>query len=121
MVSRHGGRGAGRRRTGAEAGASVRAWGEERWGRGGCAVSAAGALTAVSLGVSPDRARIHLGDGVERQGMELGVLFTELPPVFLAGAALPLLAHAAIAGLLHNRQERRDRHRGAAPARLVRR
>ncbi|WP_329412146.1 hypothetical protein OG802_19310 [Streptomyces sp. NBC_00704] len=78
-------------------------------GCGGCAVSAAGALTAVSLWLSSDRTRIHLGDGFEQQGMDLGVLFTELPPVFLAGAALPLLAHAAIAGLLHDRRDRRER------------
>ncbi|MER6557810.1 hypothetical protein ABT300_08585 [Streptomyces sp. NPDC001027] len=90
-------------------------------GCGGCVMSAAGALTAVSLWLSSDRTRIHLGRGFEQQDMDLGVLFTELPLVFLAGAALPVLAHAAVSGLLHDRQDRRDarnardRRRGRSP------
>ncbi|MDX5567149.1 hypothetical protein PYK79_33255 [Streptomyces sp. ID05-04B] len=77
-------------------------------------------LTVDTLWLSSDRTRIHLGNGFEQQGMDLGVLFTELPLVFLAGAALPVLAHAAVAGLLQDRQdrrERRERRRGRAPVR----
>jgi len=72
----------------------------------------ASALTAVSLWLSSDRTRTHLGRGFEQQGMDLGVLFTELPLVFLAGAALPVLAHAVVAGLLPDRRDRRDRRDG---------
>ncbi|MDQ0960205.1 hypothetical protein QFZ66_004083 [Streptomyces sp. B4I13] len=78
-------------------------------------ISVASALTAVFLWLSSDRTRIHLGNGFEQQDMDLGVLFTELPLVFLAGAALPVLAHTAVAGLLHDRQDRRERRRGRAP------
>ncbi|MEH0545773.1 hypothetical protein QA802_22695 [Streptomyces sp. B21-105] len=81
-------------------------------------ISAAAGLTAVSLWLSSDRTRIHLGNGFEQQGMDLSVLGTELPLVFLAGAALPVLAYTAIAGLLHDRRERRERRerrRGHAP------
>ncbi|MEH0556900.1 MULTISPECIES: hypothetical protein [unclassified Streptomyces] len=81
-------------------------------------ISVASALTAVSLWLASDRTRIHLGNGFEQQSMDLSVLFTELPLVFLAGAALPVLAYTVVAGLLHDRQDRRDRRdrrRGLAP------
>jgi hypothetical protein len=70
-------------------------------------ISVASALTAVSLWLASDRTQIHLGNGFEQQGMDLGLVFTELPLVFLAGAALPVLAYAVVAGLLHHRQDRR--------------
>ncbi|MFF0014640.1 hypothetical protein [Streptomyces sp. NPDC005374] len=58
---------------------------------GGCALSAAGAIAAPALWLSMPRTQRHLGGSFENEGMNLKVLFTELPFVVLGGALLPLL------------------------------
>ena len=58
---------------------------------GGCALAAAGATAAPLLWLSMPRTERHLGGGFENEGMNLTVLFTELPLVILAGAFLPVL------------------------------
>jgi hypothetical protein len=73
-------------------------------------LSAAGAMAATLVWFSTDRTRIHLGGGFENEGMDLGVLVTELPLVFLAGAVLPVLGYALLAWLLGGRSDGSDRH-----------
>ncbi|WP_329219565.1 hypothetical protein OG352_23570 [Streptomyces sp. NBC_01485] len=63
-------------------------------------LSVAGALAATNLWLTSTRTRIHLGHGFEDEGLDLSVLFTELPLVFLAGALLPALVYAPLARLL---------------------
>ncbi|MEV1062667.1 hypothetical protein [Streptomyces sp. NPDC050263] len=75
---------------------------------GGCVLSVAGALTATSVWLASTPTRIRLGRGFENEGMDLTVLFTELPLVFLAGATLPALAYAFLARLLGGRRTRDD-------------
>ncbi|MFI6437472.1 hypothetical protein [Streptomyces sp. NPDC050759] len=58
---------------------------------GGCALAAVGATAAPLLWLSMPRTQRHLGGGFENEGMDLSVLFTELPFVVLGGAFLPLL------------------------------
>ncbi|MDL5202839.1 hypothetical protein [Streptomyces sp. ALI-76-A] len=77
---------------------------------GGCVVSLAGAVAAPLVWLSSDRTRIHLGGGFENEGMDLGVLVTELPPVFLAGAALPVLVYTLLVRLLGGPGDASDRH-----------
>ncbi|SEQ69366.1 hypothetical protein SAMN04487983_1007106 [Streptomyces sp. yr375] len=67
---------------------------------GGCVLSVAGALAATALWLTSPRTRIHLGHGFEDEGLDLSVLVTELPLVFLAGALLPVLVYAPLARLL---------------------
>ncbi len=67
---------------------------------GGCAVSAVGAGTALTLWGTSSRTRRHLGQGFENEGMDLGAAVAELPFVFLAGALLPALLWGAAAWLL---------------------
>lgn len=51
------------------------------------------------------------GDGVRGdEGMDLGVLLTELPLVLLAGAVLPVLLHALLVRLLGGPGDASDRH-----------
>ncbi|MFF0161715.1 hypothetical protein ACFYRY_29860 [Streptomyces sp. NPDC005263] len=80
-------------------------------GCGGCLLSMVGAVTATGLWLSSARTRVHLGKGFENEGMDLSVLFTELPLVFLAGAALPALVHALLARALGGRRGASDDHR----------
>ncbi|MGW0946123.1 hypothetical protein ACWD4O_26795 [Streptomyces sp. NPDC002623] len=75
---------------------------------GGCVLSMAGALTATSVWLARRPTRIRLGRGFENEGMDLTVLFTQLPLVFLAGAALPALAYVSLARLLGGRRARDD-------------
>lgn len=70
---------------------------------GGCVTSAAGATTAVLLWGATSRTRRHLGQGFEDEGMDLTVLFTELPLVAAAGALLPALVYALAAHFLTRR------------------
>ncbi|MET7692739.1 hypothetical protein ABZT06_33045 [Streptomyces sp. NPDC005483] len=73
---------------------------------GGCALSAAGATAAPSLWLSMPRTQRHLGGGFENEGMDLTVLFTELPLVILGGAFLPLLVFTALVRLTARRRPR---------------
>ncbi|WP_239157833.1 hypothetical protein [Streptomyces sp. SID13726] len=57
----------------------------------GCALSAVGATAGPALWLAMPRTQRHLGGGFENEGMDLTVLFTELPLVVLGGAFLPLL------------------------------
>ncbi|MER7050860.1 MULTISPECIES: hypothetical protein [unclassified Streptomyces] len=68
-------------------------------------MGAAGAVLA--WGVS-SRTQRHLGNGFENNGMDLGVLYTELPFVFLAGAVVPAVVWALGARLLGRRRHRRS-------------
>ncbi|MGC9497606.1 hypothetical protein [Streptomyces sp. WG7] len=76
---------------------------------GGCLVSAVGAAGAVLAWGTSDRTRRHLGHAFENNGMDLGVLFTELPFVFLGGAVAPAAVWALGAWLL-GRRRRSDLH-----------
>ncbi|WP_063790280.1 hypothetical protein [Streptomyces sp. NRRL B-24085] len=71
---------------------------------GGCALSALGATAAPLLWLSMPRTRRHLGGGFENEGMDLTVLFTELPLVVLGGAFLPLLAFTVLARVRDRRR-----------------
>ncbi|MFG2464951.1 hypothetical protein ACGFXB_05690 [Streptomyces canus] len=75
---------------------------------GGCALSAAGATAAPLLWLSMSRTRRHLGGGFENEGMDLSVLFTELPFVLLGGAFLPLLVLTLLVRLTGRRRPRED-------------
>ncbi|MEV7732362.1 hypothetical protein AB0O75_09710 [Streptomyces sp. NPDC088921] len=75
---------------------------------GGCALSAAGATAAPLLWLSMPRTRRHLGGGFENEGMDLSVLFTELPFVLLGGAFLPLLVLTLLVRLTGRRRPRED-------------
>ncbi|MGW2046573.1 hypothetical protein ACWCPF_15505 [Streptomyces sp. NPDC001858] len=75
---------------------------------GGCVLSVAGALTATSVWLSSAPTRIRLGRGFESEGMDLTVLFTQLPLVFLAGAAVPAVAYATVTRLLGGRRTQDD-------------
>ncbi|MGW0336583.1 hypothetical protein ACWD0J_32850 [Streptomyces sp. NPDC003011] len=58
----------------------------------------------------PDDVKVR-GDGVRGdEGMDLGVLLTELPLVLLAGAVLPVLLHALLVRLLGGPGDASDRH-----------
>jgi hypothetical protein len=72
---------------------------------GGCVLSMVGALAATLLWFSSARTRVHLGEGFENEGMDLSVLFTELPLVFLAGAVLPALVLALLARVLVGKRD----------------
>jgi hypothetical protein len=65
--------------------------------------SAAGATTAVLLWAAASRTRLRLGQGFENEGMDLTVLFTELPLVAAAGALVPALVYVLAARLLTRR------------------
>lgn len=71
-------------------------------------LSLVGALAATLLWLSSARTRIHLGHGFEDEGLDLGVLFTELPLVFLAGALGPTLVYALLARALGGRPKPDD-------------
>jgi hypothetical protein len=73
-------------------------------------LSAAGAVAATLVWFSTDRTQVHLGGGFENEGMDLGVLVTELPLVFVAGAVLPVLVYALLVWLLGGRSDVSDRH-----------
>ncbi|MEU0208284.1 hypothetical protein ABZ235_24255 [Streptomyces canus] len=75
---------------------------------GGCALSAAGATAAPALWLSLPRTRRHLGGGFENEGMDLTVLFTELPFVVVAGAFLPLLVLTLLVRLVGRRRSGPD-------------
>ncbi|MFH8975157.1 hypothetical protein [Streptomyces sp. NPDC017890] len=76
---------------------------------GGCLVSAVGAAGAVLAWGMSGRTQRHLGNGFENNGMDLGVLYTELPFVFLSGAVAPAAVWALGAWLL-GRRRRSDLH-----------
>ncbi|WP_405616920.1 hypothetical protein [Streptomyces sp. NBC_00076] len=78
---------------------------------GGCLLSMVGALAATLWWLSSARTRIHLGKGFENEGMDLSVLFTELPLVFLTGAVLPALVYALFTRALVGRRDVSDDHR----------
>jgi len=78
---------------------------------GGCLLSMVGASAATLLWLFSARTRIHLGNGFENEGMDLSVLFTELPLVFLAGAVLPALVYALLARALGGGRDVSDDHR----------
>ncbi|KUM86343.1 MULTISPECIES: hypothetical protein [Streptomyces] len=78
--------------------------GADRLTCAGCALSAAGATAAPLLWLSMPRTRRHLGGGFENEGMDYGVLLTELPFVVLAGAFLPLLAVTLLSRLRDRRR-----------------
>ncbi|WP_328749020.1 hypothetical protein OHT57_26615 [Streptomyces sp. NBC_00285] len=75
---------------------------------GGCALSAAGAIAAPALWLSMPRTGRHLGGGFENEGMDLKVLFTELPLVVLGGAFLPLLVVTLLVRLAGGRRSRNN-------------
>ncbi|MFF7543774.1 hypothetical protein ACFZCU_09065 [Streptomyces canus] len=75
---------------------------------GGCALSAAGATAAPLLWLSTSRTQRHLGGAFENEGMDLSVLFTELPFVLLGGAFLPLLTLTLLVRLTGRRRPRED-------------
>ena len=67
-------------------------------------------MGAVSVWGMSDRTQRHLGNKFENNGMDLGVLFTELPFVLLAGAVVPAVVWALGAWLLGRRRPRSDLH-----------
>ncbi|MGW1816414.1 hypothetical protein ACWCQM_22950 [Streptomyces sp. NPDC002125] len=60
-------------------------------GYGGCAAAALGAATALYVWGASTRTGLHMGTGLEGNGRDLSVLWTELPLVLLAGALIPPL------------------------------
>ncbi|WP_187370200.1 hypothetical protein [Streptomyces boluensis] len=76
-------------------------------GCGGCGSAFVGAVGAVVLWATSERTQVHLGGAFESNGMDLSVLWKELPLVALAGAALPTLVWALAARVLNRRAARR--------------
>ncbi|MFC7305739.1 hypothetical protein ACFQVC_16110 [Streptomyces monticola] len=76
---------------------------DEFIGCGGCAAGFVGAIGAVTLWGTSERTRVHLGGGFENNGMDLSVLWTELPLVAVAGCAVPTLVWVLIGRFLGRR------------------
>ncbi|MFE4453509.1 hypothetical protein [Streptomyces sp. NPDC056796] len=78
-------------------------------GYGGCAAAALGAVTALYVWGSSRRTGLHMGTGLEGNGRDLSVLFTELPLVLLAGALIPPVSWLLTLRLLRGRGALRSR------------
>ncbi|WP_328769953.1 hypothetical protein [Streptomyces sp. NBC_00286] len=81
----------------------------ESVGCGGCLLSVAGLLTALFVWGGSRRTHVHMGGGFENQGMDLSVLWTELPLVLAAGALIPATVWLTVGRLLRGRGPRAAR------------